>query len=142
LYHDVDVPDFSRDAVSLSGILLTAPMGPPSAPREGLKGLLPVKPTTRRQFSGAEQASAFFRIYQGGKAAVASVPLRVRIANEQEELVMDRTTHVAPQTFDAQRTADITIALPLVRLPKGSYLLTVEAGPKADVKRQVRFEVR
>jgi hypothetical protein len=24
----------------------------------------------------------------------------------------------------------------------GSYLLTVEAGSKADVKRQVRFEVR
>jgi hypothetical protein len=139
LYHEVDVPDFDRERLSVSGIVLTSPIGPPSAPREGLKGLLPVKPTTRRQFSGAEEASAFFRIYQGGKAPVTTVPLRVRIANEQDELVMDRTTDVAPGTFDAQRTADINIALPLARLPKGNYLLTVEAG---DGRRAARFEVK
>ena len=139
LYHEVEVPDFDRERLSLSGIVLTAPMGPPSAPREGLKGLLPVKPTTRRQFSGAEQASAFFRIYQGGKAALTTVALRVRIANERDELVMDRTTDVAAETFDAQRTADINIALPLARLSKGNYLLTVEAG---EVRRAARFEVK
>lgn len=141
LYHEVEVPDFSRDALSMSGIVVSAAMSPPSAPREGLTGVLPVRPTTRRTFSGAEEASVFLRLYQGGKGPTRSVPLRVTIAGATDELFMDRETQVPADGF-INRSADINIGLPLARLPGGSYLLTVAAGSNEEVKRRLRFEVR
>jgi VWFA-related protein len=50
VYNDVDVPDFSKDGVSLSGVVLSAAPGLPAAPRDALSTLLPLIPTTVREF--------------------------------------------------------------------------------------------
>jgi hypothetical protein len=39
----------------------------PIAPIDGLKGVIPIVPTTQRMFRSTDEASAFVRVYQGGQ---------------------------------------------------------------------------
>ena len=60
VYTYVDVPDFARAPLSLSGIVLGA-----SAAKPGnvLGDLLPVTPTAQRQFASSRKVTAFVRAY-------------------------------------------------------------------------------
>jgi len=139
LYYDIDVPSFADAGVSLSGLVLTAS---PALPSGGLKPVLPVKPTTQRRFDPTVQASAFFRVYTGGRRPPVEVPLRIRVRNADDLTVLDRRETIGGPTLAAQRFANVNISLPIGRLPKGEYLLTVETTTgKDDVTRTLRFEV-
>ncbi len=143
LYYDVDVPDFDKAPVSLSGIAMVANPPPMSAPRDAFKALLPVVPTTMRTFDVREQAVAFLRVYQGGRKPMIQVPLTVRLRNERDELVMDRQEQLPATLFTAERSADVNIGLPIGRLTPGEYLLTIETGLGTTVaRRNTRFSVR
>jgi hypothetical protein len=142
LYYDVVVPDFRDEPVSLSALLLTATPAPIVAPRDALKAIIPIVPTTRRTFRAGDQAAAFVRVYQGGTKAMAAVPLRIQVRNDADVLVVDRREDAAVSAFSSARAADLNIALPLPRLASGSYLLTVEAtlGKNAS-RRDLRFRI-
>jgi hypothetical protein len=142
LYFDVDVPDFADAPVSLSGLLLSVTPAPIVAPRDAFKTLVPVVPTTKRTFGAGDQATAFVRVYQGGRKPLADVPIRIQLRNDEDVLVMDRRDEAGAGIFNAARSADINVAVPVGRLVAGSYLLTVEAtaGP-TTVRRQTRFTV-
>src|SRR5207248_1363433 len=71
VYTDAEIPDFGRVPISLSAVLLTTSEGPPAMPMSGIPSI-PVIPTTRREFRRTEHLSAFWRIYQGGKAPPGS----------------------------------------------------------------------
>jgi VWFA-related protein len=142
LYFDVDVPDFGDAPVSLSGLLLAAAPAPIVAPRDAFKAFLPVVPTTKRAFGVGDQATAFVRVYQGGRKPLAAIPIRIRLKNDEDVLLMDRRDEVAPSVFNAARSADINVAIPVGRLPPGSYLLTMEATTaQTTASRQTRFVV-
>ncbi len=139
LYYDINVPDFQDERVSMSGIVLTAN---PALPIGGLKTVLPVTPTTQRKFGPATQVSAFLRVYIGGRQLPAEVPLRIRLRNSEDVNLLDRREMLGGTAFTAQRFADVNLALPIGRLPKGEYLLSVEtATGRNDVTRTIRFEV-
>jgi len=145
LYYDLDVPDFSDDGVSLSGLVFTVNPAMPIAPIDGLKGVIPIVPTTQRTFRSTDQASAFVRIYQGGQKLLVPVPVRIQVRNDENVTVLDRQENVAPPSFGAGRAADLNVALPVGRLRPGEYLLTIEATvPQKPgvVKREVRFTIQ
>jgi len=142
LYYDVDVPDFEKAPVSFSGMVLAARPSPPVTPKDGLPGVLPVTPTTRRSFSASDRVVAFTRVYQGGKDALAAVPLRIQLRNQDDFLVMNRQESLPAGMFTKERSADVNIALPLDRLAPGAYLLTLESTVgKTTAKREVRFDM-
>ena len=142
LYYDVDVPDFTKALVSFSGMVLAARPSAPVTPKDGLPGVVPVTPTTRRTFSASDRVVAFTRVYQGGKKPVAAVPLRVQLRNQDEFLLMNRQEALAAEMFTKDRSADINIGIPLERMAPGSYLLTLESTlEKTTAKREVRFDV-
>ena len=126
----------------MSGLVVSATPTPPVAPKDALAGVMPVVPTTRREFVATDRASAFVRVYQGGKKALGPVPLRVQLRDKDDVFVMDRREEIGSATFTAQRSADINVALPLNRLAPGRYLLTIEAGVGKTVRRDVTFTVR
>ncbi len=81
IYYDVDVPDFSKGAVALSGIMLNATPALAAAPRDLLLDLMPIVPTTNRYFRlKADQVKAFARVYQP-KGTVKPVDLHTRITD-------------------------------------------------------------
>lgn len=129
VYYDIDVPDFSRLPLSLSGVVLDVDGGIQSAPRDLLAALLPVVPTTQRDFAAADRVTAFVRAYQGGRRPVVPVAIDVRVTDARDEDVVSRTTVLEPDAFETARAADFQFVLPLEALPPGPYLLTVQARP-------------
>jgi len=143
VFFDLDVPDFSDQALSWSGVVVSAASGPTAAGKEKLAALLPVLPTTRREFTADDGATVFARLYQGGRNALAPVTVRTRIEDGTGAIASDTTDVFEPGRFVADRSAEYRIALPLDRLAAGLYLLTIDAqAGKASARRTVTFSVR
>jgi VWFA-related protein len=143
VYADVEVPDFGKAAVSMSGVLLSA-SGPPAAPRDALSALVSVVPTARRVFASTDRVAAFVRVYQSGdvKKPAAPVPFTIRLTGTDETPLVNQKQTLEPPHFTA-RAADVNFEVPIASLKPGPYLLTLEATlGKATARRDVRFEIR
>lgn len=143
VYYDVEVPDFTKDALLLSGLVLSATPGVASVPADRLASLVPVVPTTRREFTTGDQVTAFLRVYQGGRKPLAPVALVARIVDGPGATVFEKTETLAADRFSSARAADYRLELPIATLAPGSHLLTVETtlGDRAIARRDVRFDM-
>jgi hypothetical protein len=138
----VDVPNFSRDDLTLTGVALGTSPATPAAPADLLKDLMPVVPTARRTFARAEQVSAFARVQQGGNRS-EPVTIVGHIVDTDGHVVRDDTRTFASDRFGASRTADYQLDLRVADLTPGDYLLSIEAtSGKKSQRRNVRFSIR
>jgi VWFA-related protein len=143
VFYDIDVPDFSKGSLMLSGLVMSVVPGVAVAPRERLAPLLPVVPTSQREFGTEDQVSAFVRVYQPGRKPLSPVEMSVTLLDAAGAKVIDRRETLAPDQFARNRTAGCRIGLPIPSLARGPHLLTVEASQgKASARKQVRFSVR
>jgi hypothetical protein len=143
VFVDVDVPDFDHQPLSLSGIVLDSVSAPYSAPRDALVAVMPIVPTTDREFETGGQVKTFLRVYQGGKSPVAPVALTTSILDEHDVKVFSSESTLEPDRFSAARAADVTFTLPLDKLKPGAHVLVFEvASGKATAKRELVFTVR
>jgi len=143
VYTFVDVPDFSEQPLSLSGIVLGAAAGPLAAPKDAFAGLLPIVPTARRTFTSADRVTAFVRVYEASKKPSVPVTLTARILDTHDAVKSADTVTLAAERFNDTRAVDHRIELPLSTLGGGEYLLVVEttAGERS-ARRGVRFSVQ
>jgi VWFA-related protein len=142
VYTFVDVPDFSRSGVSLSGIVLEATPAVAAAPPDAYADLLPVVPTARRDFGGSDRVSAFVRAYQGGSQALVPATLTTRIVDAKNEQITKSTRELDPSLFAPGRAFDHRFDLPR-NLAAGEYLFTVGiAAGGRTAERALRFRVR
>jgi len=166
---DVVVPDFNHDKVSMSGVVIGATPGRPSAPRELFTNILPLVPSAQRAFARTDRASALFYLYQSTTTlAPAAVAIRVTdgrgavVINDTQTAGVDRfmtaeanpigstrpavapvTSRADPFANRALRAAEFQYPLPIDRLPPGRYLLTFEATIGATtMRRDVQFTVK
>lgn len=143
VFQDVEVPDFRKAPLSLSGVVLGVNPALPAAPKEFLSSVIPLTPTTQRTFLAGHRAEAFVRIYQGGRKPPVPVTMRTIIVNDKDVEVLSEARSLSPEQFAAARAVDHRLELPLDRLSAGSYLLRFTAGAaKESVARDVRFVVR
>jgi VWFA-related protein len=143
VYTYVDVPDFSQQPLSLSGIVLGAATGPLSAPKDAFATLLPIVPTARRTFDAADRVTAFVRVYEASKKPAIPAAVITRILDANDGVAFNDTVTIAADRFRDTHAADHRIELPLSTLARGQYLLTMEttAGEYA-ARRGVRFTVQ
>jgi len=149
VYTDVDVPDFTKDGVTLSGLVMSVTPGAPSAPKDGLRDLLPVTPTSERLFARDDKVTAMLRLCQGGKKPLVPVTLVLRVVDARNATVFEDMAALGPERFSTGRLADYLVNLPVATLRTGRYLLTVEAAPATGqrpgtvaIRRDVQFSVR
>jgi hypothetical protein len=144
VYYDVDVPDFSKDDFAVSGVVLTASPNVASAPRNAFEKLIPVVPTSRRNFWRTDQVASFLRLYQGGKTtAPVRVNLHIRDSNNRMVFEDSELIEGAEFQFMQRRSADYRVQLPVNELAPGPYLLTVDANAAGkSLRRDVRFVVQ
>lgn len=143
VYTYVDVPDYQRDAVSLSGLLLASTPSPVSVPAGALDGLVSIVPTTRRSFTRADRATAFVRLYQGLSRAMVAGYVVAEILDASETSVYRQETRLVPAGYGASRAVDFSVELPLDTLSPGDYVLGVEARHGNETaRRDTRFSVR
>jgi hypothetical protein len=143
VYGYVDVPDFAREPLSLSGITMTVTPPAIAGNTAVLEGLLPVVPTTRRAFAVTDRPSAFVRVYQSRNARSESIQATMRILDAADRAVVD-----AKQTLDSGQLgqsghADLQYPIPVERLSSGPHVLMIEAARGRQVVRSaVRFDIR
>ena len=143
VYTDVTLPDFSKAPLSLSGIAITADPMPSAAPRDAFAKIIPVVPTTRREFGRDDRVSAFMRVYQGERQRTAAVDVTARVTDADGVERASVVRALAAEAFGTSRAADYSYVLPLESLPAGSYLLTIEATRgSTTARRDVPFTVR
>ncbi len=159
VYYDLDVPDFTAQSLSMSGLLVTSSVKPVSTATDRIRHYVPVSPTAKRSFEATERVTVFARIYQGGSTSAAApantrsqsrmpaataAPVQINVTiTDAQGVVRVRQTEPAPRdVFGADGAAEFSLPLPLSTLPRGEYLFTLEAaGPRGRAVRYLRFTV-
>ena len=143
VYTDVEIPDFKRDALSLSGIVLSATPSLTAAPADALSTMLPVVPTSQRTFGSQVDVIAFLEVYNGRRAPTTPVAVSVTITDDSDRRVFSARESLPPDRFNQHHTALFQFQLPLERLGAGRYLLTIDVPEGAKTpRRHARFEVQ
>jgi VWFA-related protein len=124
VYVDVDVPDFSQTAFAMTRIAL----GPRAAePRtDPFAALLPVVPTTARDFTANDPLVAFVRLFQNGEEKLP-VSVSAQIVDVHDVKVYETSSPLAPDRFDGPAGVGVEFALPLDRLSRGPHILNIGA---------------
>jgi VWFA-related protein len=118
VYVDMDVPNFAKEPLSMSGLLVERSPAPP-VPDKAIAALIPVSPTTRRIFGSEDDVSAYAKVYQGGKGRLLPVRVSAKITNAGNEAVSRQELVLEPEQFSAERAADYRVRLPLAHLEPG-----------------------
>jgi VWFA-related protein len=141
VFVDVEVPEFTKSPLSLSGLVLQRGAAVRVADKV-IAGLIPVAPTTVREFSTADEVTVFLRVYQGGKGRVVPVRMLAKVTSERNNVTSNQDAVIEVADFGDARSADYRVMLPLAHLAPGDYLLEVEAQSGARRhKRSARFTV-
>jgi VWFA-related protein len=140
----ITVPAFDSTPLSLSSLVIGAPPGTFTAPKDFLAPLFAIVPTARRNFATSDRLLGFLRIYQGTsrKDPLLPVQLQSSVIDAQGRVVAKESARLDAAQFEKGRSADHYFALPLVGLAPGEYLLRIETemGPRV-AGRALRFSV-
>jgi VWFA-related protein len=140
LLGDVVVPDFAKEALSLSGLVLSEKADARPEPND-LRTLIGAMPTTDRVWAASAVVGASARVYQA-KLPLAPVTVKVTVIDARDKTAFESSERLAPEAF-AAGSADYRFPLPLARLGPGEFLLRLEASRSGaqPVKREIRFRV-
>jgi hypothetical protein len=140
---EVEVPDFSRSRLAVSGIVLgTAPAT--STPAGAAFGnTVPVVPTTDREFATNAAPMAFVRVVQGAAATPAAVRVRAEITDGRDATVFELEQSIPAEAFTPEGVP-VEMPLSFEKLERGPHVLSVTAvapGVPA-VRRDLLFRIR
>ena len=119
--YDLTVPDFGKDPLTLSGLVLTSDATQAAstiAPKDPLVRLLPRPATARRSFDTSDTLVVFGEVYDN-VAGTGRSATNVRAELRDETGAVVRTDGSAGNRF--------ALELPLERLSSGAYVVHVEA---------------
>ena len=140
---DIDVPDLSRGGAALSAIVLgNAPTASRSDP---LAALLPIVPTTARDFAPGDQVRALVKLFPGDAEPTVPVEMDVRIVDANDQVVVEMPPSSVPlEAFSVDRSAEYALDLPLSKLKAGLHLLSITATFDRNriVRKDLVFRVR
>ena len=140
VFYDLEVPDFARAPISMSGLLLTAASAqqvPTLQPDETVKGVLSTPATSRRVFSQSDVLTAFGEIYVNASSTPSRVEVTTRLVSESgtdASVSTDILTDKVPNTNNGATTYNLTKQIPLQGVQPGQYLLRVEARDRRDLR--------
>ena len=123
----VDVPEFSDEPLTLSGILLTSPATTVDRTLEGdapLAELFPNPPTARRRFARTDAVAAYVEVYAEDGIRPDEIRLTATLMTARQSRL--RQDAGARLTNGDGRTG-YTVTLPLDGLEPGEYLWRLEA---------------
>ena len=139
-YTYAEVPDFRKNELSLSGLVVNVVPAPRTAPADAFSDVMPLMPTARRTFRRTDKVTAWLRLHRSKEAAGT---VTTRLTNAENEIIAELTQIIETPAGGDARTADHRIELPIDDLVAGEYLVTVEVSAGAErARRDVRFHVQ
>ena len=142
VYDEFEVPDFARRGLAMTAALLGQKA--PEGRTDPLAGLVPIVPTTARDFAPGTAVIAYLRVLQGGATEAGAVKMSVQVLNTTDATVFESSSTIEPAAFNAARSAPFEVPLPLDKLGRGQYLfsITAERADGAKTRSDVIFRVR
>lgn len=136
------VPDFHREPLALSGVVVSRAGGTPPGGREAITDLLPSVPTAARTLNRTDHVSAWVRVHQSMQKAPAAVVLETSIIDAAGGQAYTGTRNIAADAFTSAAGVEHRFDLPLATLEPGDYLLRFIASTDTHrAQRDVRFTV-
>jgi VWFA-related protein len=143
VFAHLEIPRYDRERLSASGLVMVAQQPRVTVGLDTMADLLPVVPTTAREFVPGDSASTFMRLYQDSHSEPTDVRVRATILDASGTENFEATTLISAATFKPARFADYRLELPLRRLLRGRHLLTVQASRNdVTIVRQTQFQIR
>ena len=150
-FYDLEVPDFQRPGLTMSGIALTSAgaSGTPTVrAADPLKEVLPGPPVTVREFGRNDQLALFTEFYENaGNAPAHSVELATTVRAEDGRVVFQNREQRS--STDLQGTSGgygYQVRFPLSEFTPGTYVINVQgrslAGADTPIGRDVLIRVR
>jgi hypothetical protein len=146
---DVDVPDFSRKELSMSGLVVRSaddPEGVFLPAGDPLEMLSRRGPTTSRVFRNSDTVTVYAEIYDGTGGKPHDVEVTAVLRNEAGQLIPVASAKRASE--DIRKAGDVLRVepqLPLADLQPGRYVFSLSAkstGGGDEVTRSVPFRMR
>ena len=144
VYAEVEVPDFTRAGLTMSGVALGTRRVTDESRADVLTQLLPLVPTSARDFAPSDAVTAFFRVFQGGETPVAPVAIQIMLLDMTNKTIVDRTETLPADAFGGGRAASHLIDLPLSNLKRGPHVFSITAKLPSGTtaRRDVVFRIR
>ena len=140
VFYDIDVPDFRKDGLWLSTPALSVKPGILAAPRGALADLMPIVPTTLREFAADDDVQGFAQVVHGGKSPVTAVTVTIRIVDSTGATVHRANDTLEATSFSVGRMGAYSFGVPVEQLRPGSYLMSIEAQAGGrTAHRDIRF---
>ena len=147
--YDLEVPDFYKQNMSMSGVMLTSMAGAAmmtAKPDEQLKAVLPAPPVGLRTFPQNDEIALFTEIYDNSGKAPHKVDIVTSVLTDEGKTVFTvEDQRDSSELAGAKGGYGYTTRVPLSDIPPGLYVLKVEArsrlGNDNVATRQVQFRV-
>ena len=143
VYADLEIPDFAKAPLSMSGVLLQVSPPPPIVfgANDILAGL-PAAPTTMRTFTTRHRVKAFLRVYQGSGVKIGPVEFAMHVLDEKGAKVYEQAATLPASKFANERSTDVTVDVPVRSFSSGLHLLRIETTANGvTARRDVTFRI-
>ena len=146
----LDVPDFSKGPLQLSGIAIasaSAARMPTANPDHQLKDVLPNSPTAARQFPRNDTLALFAEVYDNQTSAPHRVAITSSVVADDGRVMLAASDERSSDELQGKKGGyGYTRELSLAQLPSGRYVLKVEArsllANGGTASREVEFRIR
>lgn len=147
--YDLDVPDFSKNALDMSGVVLTSTSGAAhltTRPDELLQDVLPGPPVGLRTFPQSDDVTLFAEVYDSDGDRPHKVAITATVTSDTGQVLFKSDEARSSSDLGGKRGGyGIVTRVPMKDLPPGGYVLKVEAksslGAGPTTAREVRFAV-
>jgi hypothetical protein len=147
--YDLEVPDFSKGALAMSGIVLTSVAGslqPTLGSDQQIGYVLPAPPIAMRTFRRDDELALFVEAYDNQASKSHKVDVTATVTTDDGRVMFKNNEVRESKDLGGKRGGyGYTTRIPLREFAPGSYVLTVSArstlGDGSLVQRQLQFTV-
>ena len=147
--YDLEVPDFDKPPIVMSGLVLTsatASMAPTAKPDADLRPVLPGPPVALRSFAQNDQIAFFTDVYDNDVSAVHTVDITTTLTADEGRVVFKNAEERSTADLAGKRGGfGYGSTLSLKDYAPGLYVLKIEArsrlGNNAAANREVQITV-
>ncbi|HUU36415.1 MAG TPA: VWA domain-containing protein [Vicinamibacterales bacterium] len=146
---DLDVPDFTKEKLSISGLALTSALSGltlTARPKDPLAKMLPGPMTTYREFTAGDELALFVEVYDNSGSQPHKVDIDVSLRSEGGRSVFQaREEHDSSELAGGPGGYGFSARVPLKDVPPGLYVLRVtgktRVGDQAEATRETIVRV-
>jgi hypothetical protein len=147
--YDLDVPDFAKTPIGMSGIVMTsasASLRPTVRADEQLRTVLPAPPVGARTFPQSDEIALFAEVYDNSGNTPHKVDITSTVTTDEGKVLFNAAEERDSSDLGGKSGGyGYSARIPLKDIPPGRYVLTVVAKSRMDknpsVQRQIRITV-